>query len=117
MLHDTSEEGTWSKLKQKDYEEGLMEFTEIYCKHHPDQLEKLFQEAQPMMRKHYLGQRLTVSCMVAVWTKHCGTNLQLLQQIVSILLPRVSDPAPRIRKMALVGLANVPRSLKSLVNK
>jgi len=107
VLHDANEDNLWPKLKQKDYEEGLQEFSEIYCKHHPDQLEQLFAEAQPMMRKHYLGQRLTVTCMAAVWTKHCGSNFQLLQQIVSILLPRVSDPAPRVRKMALIGLANV----------
>ncbi|ETO18564.1 hypothetical protein RFI_18701, partial [Reticulomyxa filosa] len=110
LLHELEENGVWKKLLKSDYEVGLSEFVTHFANVHSDFRKQLFENIVIFFKKHYVGQINSATVVLAALVGRCKDDTEFLTAIITHLLPRCTYKEARVRKQALIGLANLKDS-------
>lgn len=94
-------------MKTKDYETGVTSLIEALCTEHPQLMRGLFEYLLPFLSRIYVGHRAIATTIISQFVQHAQRDMPLLRKSISVMLPRVADKMPRVRRQALIGVGNL----------
>jgi hypothetical protein len=94
-------------LKTKDYEIGVANLIQAICSERPQLMRGLFEYLLPFLSRIYVGHRAVATAVISQFIQQSQHDMPLLRKSISVLLPRVADKLPRVRRQALIGVGNL----------